>query len=82
MQKHQIPFVKLAYHGKAIPEFYGVRHIPWVEPEGCQPTNGLIAISTTRLQGVNEENHSCYDWLKQYEPIDKIGYTFFIYNIP
>lgn len=82
IQKHHIPFVKLAYHGKAVPEFYGVRYIPWVEPEGCHPTNGLIAISTTRLQGVNEENHNCYDWLKQYEPIDKIGYTFFIYNIP
>ena len=82
LQAHQIPVVKLAYHGRAIPEYYGVRYVPLLEPEGCQPTKGLIAIGTTRLMGVNEANHACYDWLKPYEPIDKIGYTMFIYFIP
>jgi hypothetical protein len=82
MQQHKIPLVKLAYHGKAIPEYYGVRYIPLLEPEGCQPTNGLIAIGTTCLQGLHEQNHHCYDWLKQYEPVDKIGYTIFVYSIP
>jgi hypothetical protein len=82
MRQHNIPLVKLAYHGTAMPEYYGVHYLPFLEPEACQPTKGLIAIGTTRLQELQEQNPHCYDWLQQYEPIDKIGYTIFIYSIP
>ncbi len=82
MQQAQIPFVKLAYSGKGIPEYYGVRYVPLSESEECQPTNGVIAISVSKLRGTKEHDAGCYDWLKVYEPVDKIGYSIFIYHIP
>ena len=49
--------------------------------EDCRERKGYIAISTTSLQGRLLNNRSCYAWLKKYEPIKKIGYTIFVYNI-
>lgn len=81
MRQNQIPTIKLAYFGTAIPEYYGINYTKLAEPDGCRPTTGLIAMSATTLQGVYAKNQNCYDWLKQYEPIDKIGYSIFIYLI-
>lgn len=49
--------------------------------EVCQPTSGTIAVSATNLQGVLLQNHDCFAWLKQYEPVANIGYSIFIYQI-
>ena len=56
----------------------------WFEPgyvEECAPTTGTIAISATNLQGVLFQNQQCFAWLQQYEPIAKVGYSIFIYEI-
>jgi len=50
--------------------------------ENCEPVQGLIAISATNLQGLLFENRECFSWLEEYEPIAKIGYSIFIYDIP
>jgi Dolichyl-phosphate-mannose-protein mannosyltransferase len=50
--------------------------------ENCEPVHGIIAISPTNLQGVLFGNHDCFNWLKEYDPIEKIGYSMFVYNIP
>ena len=50
--------------------------------ENCEPVHGIIAISATNLQGMLFGNHDCFNWLKKYEPIEKIGYSIFVYNIP
>lgn len=81
VQEQDIPLIRLAYFGTAIPEYYGIRYRPLDEPAGCHPTPGIIAISTTKLQGVYEQNQECYRWLTAYEPFAKIGYTIFIYAI-
>lgn len=81
LQGYDGPPVRLAYFGSGIPEYYGIRANPLQEPEGCQPTAGLIAISATRLQGVYEQNQDCYAWLAGYEPITRIGETIFVYAI-
>lgn len=47
----------------------------------CREKKGYVAISTTSLQGRLLNNRSCYAWLKKYEPIKKVGYTIFVYNI-
>jgi len=49
--------------------------------EMCTPTTGTIAISATNLQGVLFKNRACFEWLKAYEPVAKIGYSIFIYQI-
>jgi hypothetical protein len=70
--------VKLSYFGSADPSFYGIdcKYLP-SKPgfgEACEPTHGTIAISAANLQMFLPE---CYHWLRQYEPIDKIGYSIF-----
>jgi hypothetical protein len=52
-----------------------------VELEDCSLKKGWIAISATNLQGVFLKNTSCYNWLRNYEPVSKIGYSIFIYHI-
>ena len=49
--------------------------------EDCSAKEGLIAISVTNLYSVYLQNKTCYEWLNQYEPIEKIGKTIFIYDI-
>lgn len=50
--------------------------------ENCEPVHGTIAISATNLQGMLLRDHNCFDWIKEYEPIEKIGYSIFVYNLP
>ena len=53
----------------------------------CEPTNGTIIISASALEGVlyhegkNVPDLECYSWLRKLKPVDKIGYSIFIYNI-
>lgn len=49
--------------------------------EDCSKKNGYIAISVNNLQNVHMINKTCFNWLKNYEPIAKIGYSIFIYDI-
>lgn len=49
--------------------------------ENCGRTEGIIAVSITNREGAFMFNKSCYDWLKEYEPIEIIGNTIFVYNI-
>lgn len=90
--EHDIGEIKLAYFGTASLEYYNIsyEYLPTAEsiekiPEGveveCGKTKGLIAISATTLSGVYLPQKDCYDWLNEYEPIHKIGYSIFIYNI-
>lgn len=48
--------------------------------EDCSPRKGLIAISVTNLQNVHLINKACYNWLKDKTPMEKIGYSIFIYD--
>jgi len=92
MTKNNIENIKLSYFGAGSVEYYNISytyllsHSDFLKPpkgyiETCGYTEGLLAVSATNLQGLYLENRSCYDWLKEYEPIDKIGYSIFIYNI-
>lgn len=49
--------------------------------ENCSETKGIIAISVTNLKNVHLLNKTCFNWLDKYDPIDKIGYSIFIYNL-
>ena len=49
--------------------------------EDCSKRSGLIAISVTNLQNAHLINKTCYDWLKNQKPIEKAGYSMFIYDI-
>jgi hypothetical protein len=75
LRKNSIKGIKFAYFSTADPKHYGIDF----EPLPCDQNtsvSGLIAISATTL------NWDCYKWLRNYQPIDKVGYTIFLYDIP
>ena len=76
LQQNKIDRIKFAYFGTADPRHYGI-DFEYLQCLPVKPTGGLIAISATALQA-----WGCFDWLKQYEPVDKVGYTIFIYDLP
>ncbi len=85
MDKNKIKHIKLCYYGAVDPRYYKIDFEPL---QGCKPTKGLIAISATRLQGLYSPTDKglftrldCFNWLKQHEPIDKVGKSIFIYHI-
>jgi len=45
------------------------------------PKTGMVAISATNLQNVYLSDKKFYNWLKHYEPIDKNGYSIFVYDL-
>jgi hypothetical protein len=77
LKQKKIDRVKLAYFSTADPAHYGIKFDPLPCETPPKPESGTIAASATVLQV-----WGCYDWLKKYQPVDKVGYTIFIYNIP
>ena len=88
--------VKLAWFGTADPAYYEVHYDPLPsrslpfkdEAKGryetffpSRPAPGVYAISATHLQGVYFENHDLYGWFREHEPVDRIGYSMFIYRV-
>jgi len=90
MDEKGIEKIKLSYGGGSDPDYYGISRNDLQSiyltyqtniTEDCGPTTGIIAVSSSNLIGLHMENQSCFSWLNDYEPIDKIGYSLFVYNI-
>ena len=95
MKEKGIDKINLSYFGTADPAYYDIDY-EWMPscylPEDFRggnprdyvftvPQSGIVAVSATNLQGVYFSDRKFYDWLKQYDPIDKIGYSIFIYDL-
>jgi 4-amino-4-deoxy-L-arabinose transferase-like glycosyltransferase len=95
LKEKSVDRIHLSYFGTADPSYYGIRY-EWMPsyylPEDYRggnermrsftfPTTGMVAISATNLQNVYFSDKQFYDWLKQYKPIVKIGYSIFIYDL-
>jgi len=84
----------LSYFGEARPDYYGLpfRGLPSFPPRlmnpdaqpfyPADPAPGIYAISATNLQGVLFQDHDLFAWFRGQEPMEKIGYTIFIYDVP
>jgi len=75
MEKRGLQTIWLKYFGMALPEKHGVEY----RPLPCSPVTGTVAISATCLQG--QRGQSCYHWLKALHPVEKIGYSIFVYDV-
>jgi len=75
----------MEYYLPWAPEYRRPSYKPYGHPEDyieeCSKKYGIIAISVTNLHNVFLFNKSCFNWLGDYEPIKKIGYTIYVYNI-
>jgi hypothetical protein len=86
--------LKLAYLGEAYPTYYGLDFDPlpswpdrWQHPlyhdhYPYDPAPGLYAISANLLQGRNLADPETYAWFRDRTPIDKVGYSIFVYEVP
>jgi hypothetical protein len=93
MDENEVPQVWLSYFGEGRPDYYGINYIgldSWaprlMNPEArpFYPTNpapGMYAISATTLQGVHFDNHDRFAWFREQEPLDKVGYSIFLYEV-
>lgn len=69
-----IPKIKYYCFATADPSYYGIKFEPFSEEDFNRPVIGAYyAISTRYLPAVK--------WSNAYRPIDKVGYTIFIYRI-
>ncbi len=89
MDKNDIKTVKLAYFGFSDPSYYGIdyEYLPSYainEPKNAKSEiqlKGWFAISATMLQGVYMVDRDIYRIFREMEPIEKIGYSIFIYRL-
>jgi hypothetical protein len=91
LEHEDVPMIYLSYFGNAPPEAYGIRYqyIPAYGPlarprvEALPPEleRELLAISVYNLQGVHFDDHDLYAWLREKEPITKIGYSIYVYDV-
>lgn len=94
MDENGVDEVWLSYFGEARPGYYGITYRgldswpprlmnpqarPYYPPE---PAPGIYAISATNLQGVHFANPDQFATFRDQEPIGKIGYSIFLYEVP
>ena len=78
--------IKLAYWATASPDYYRIQHDRVALREFChEPAPGLYAVSTHMLiRGEllwKAAGLQC-DWLNRYEPVGRVGYSFYLFDIP
>jgi len=79
MDQNMIEYVCFSYFGQAKLDYYDIdyQYLPNNQNfKGIKELNCVVAISLTSLLSRERE----YDWLLDYEPDDKIGYSIYIYD--
>jgi len=75
--------IYLDYFGTADPTYYGIVSLPMPDrPPASDAPSAYYAISATSLQNVYGQGATSTHWLKQYQPVDKVGYSIFVYRLP
>jgi len=93
METEGVEQVYLSWFGIAPPEHYGIhyQYLPgWPPFENAdlriyhpeRPLPGIYAISVTNLQGVLLDNHDTFAGFRNLRPLDQIGHSIKIYEIP
>jgi hypothetical protein len=92
MENEKLPIIYLSYFGSAPPSYYGIRYqyvpgngpLEWPPPPDKVPAvlpRKILAISVTNLQDVSHADAPLFAWLRARRPIEKIGYSIFIYDL-
>lgn len=75
-----IDSIKVDYFGGGDVKYYlGDKAEEWHADNG--PTTGWLAVSATFLQTSRGFPDASYAWLDEYEPVAKMGWSIFVYNI-
>ena len=92
MEKEKLPIIYLSYFGTAPPYYYGIRYqyvagkgsLELPPPSNKVPAHAarkILAISVYNLQDVSRPNDPLFRWLWVRQPVAKIGYSIFIYDL-
>ena len=93
MDENEVSEVWLSYFGEARPEYYDIAYTgldsfpPRLMDAEARPfyphdpAPGIYAISATNLQGVHFADHDQFAWFRSQEPLAKIGYSIFLYEV-
>jgi Dolichyl-phosphate-mannose-protein mannosyltransferase len=92
MGKENLPIIYFSYHGTAPPSYYGIRYqyvpgawpLEWPPPTDRVPATAsrkILAISVYNLQDVSFSYDPLFRWLWARQPIAKIGYSIFVYDL-
>ncbi len=77
MKERKLKKIKLAFFGTASCAYRGIE----CEELACTPQAGILAVSVNRLVGLTEKQSRCFAWLREFTPVEKIGYSIFVYEI-
>ena len=89
VEENSIDKIKLDYFGGSRPEYYLGNKYEKLDAGNISQRHGWLAVSATLLQGGrafspakgSKQNTIYYEWLDQYEPPAKIGYSIFVYRL-
>ena len=87
-KRNGLDSVYLSYFGSGAPDYYGLqwRRLLNADEEAifpiANPAPGYYAISVTNLHGMFLNDPETFDWFRRREPIEKLGYSIFIYQVP
>jgi hypothetical protein len=91
VDKEKLPIIYLSYFGTAPPSYYRIRYQDVASkgtlgppPPEKVPTDAprkILAISAYNLQDVSSPHDPLFRWLWKREPVAKIGYSIFIYDL-
>ena len=95
VEREGIEEVYLSWFGSTYPGAYGydIPHrllpsfvyypgqVTGVAFNPLRPAPGVYAISATNLQGVYFSDHDLFAWFRERQPLAKIGYSIFIYEV-
>ncbi len=92
IDKNNLPMIYLSYFGTAPPSYYGIRYqyvpgawpLEWPPPADKVPATAprkILAISVYNLQDVSTAYYPLFRWLWTRQPIAKIGYSIFVYDL-
>jgi 4-amino-4-deoxy-L-arabinose transferase-like glycosyltransferase len=92
MDKEKLPIIYLSYFGSAPPAYYGIRYqyvpgtwpLEWPPPGDMVPPiapRKILAVSVNNLQDVFTSYEPLFRWLWARQPVAKIGYSIFIYDL-
>jgi len=83
VDEHGVTTLYLDYFGTASPGYYGIRSLslPDNEPAPDAPL-AYYAVSATSLLRVYGPGEELIPWIARQKPVDKVGYSIFIYRLP
>jgi hypothetical protein len=77
MQEHDVDHMLYDYYGTGDPERWGVTSTPTFATGGFTPVPGLVAVHAVLYKRLSK----AYTWLAGKQPIAKIGWSIFIFDL-